>query len=291
MSAWIEQPTGLALTTEEANDVTVSNATRVIMLAGPSASGKTTLLATLYQQFLEGPYAGYLFAGSATLHGFEQRCSMARTSSDLQSPDTGHTSLSDGIKFLHLKVRKEGGQESIRDLLITDWSGEVFQLAKNSTEYCRSLTVLPRCDHVAIVVDGSQLAMVDGRHRAQADANMLLQRFLDSGMVGQKHLVDVIFTKWDIVKSSESTTDYEDFISNLQETFENQHGARVGRLQFRRVAARPTEITSGVTDGFGLDGLFRSWVEECPALVLSSSEITQELPVGREIDKYVWTHV
>ena len=46
----------------ECKHITRSNMTRVIVIAGEVESGKTTLLASIYSQFLKGPYSDYIFA-------------------------------------------------------------------------------------------------------------------------------------------------------------------------------------------------------------------------------------
>src|SRR5437660_1243890 len=67
MAAFVDLPTGEALTEAQATDVTREGLTRVVIIAGPTASGKTTILTTLFESFLEAPFANYLFAGSRTL--------------------------------------------------------------------------------------------------------------------------------------------------------------------------------------------------------------------------------
>ncbi len=50
----------------------------VIAIVGPSAAGKTSLIAGLYELFLRGPVGAFEFAGSKTLHAFEEVCHGAR---------------------------------------------------------------------------------------------------------------------------------------------------------------------------------------------------------------------
>src|SRR4051812_46965051 len=55
--------------------------TRIIAVIGPSDAGKTSLIASLYDLFQEGPVAGVEFARSRSLHAFERTCHDARAAS------------------------------------------------------------------------------------------------------------------------------------------------------------------------------------------------------------------
>ena len=57
---------GSELTLSEASTHARELTTRVVVLAGPVESGKTTILTSLYESFRKGPVAGHRFAGSAT---------------------------------------------------------------------------------------------------------------------------------------------------------------------------------------------------------------------------------
>src|SRR6188768_15789 len=65
---------GEALELEEAANICRKGQTKVVLLAGPRESGKTTIITSLYESFQDAPFGGYSFAGSETLVGFERRC-------------------------------------------------------------------------------------------------------------------------------------------------------------------------------------------------------------------------
>src|SRR5438046_759504 len=88
--AFVDLPSGEALTEAQASEVTRHGVTRVVVLAGPSGSGKTTVLTSLFEAFLEAPFGNFLFAGSRTLLGFERRCHDARVASGRTDPHTVH---------------------------------------------------------------------------------------------------------------------------------------------------------------------------------------------------------
>ncbi len=81
-------PAGSALAMEDTYSITSSEESKFIVLVGPSACGKTTLVTSLYQLFQKEPLGGFYFAGSQTLQGFEQRAFFTRTSSKLSNPQT-----------------------------------------------------------------------------------------------------------------------------------------------------------------------------------------------------------
>src|SRR5688572_25854125 len=61
---------GEYMSLDDAALITAENPTQVIVLAGPSASGKTTLLAGIFEKFSNQEMKKFLFAGSQTLPGF-----------------------------------------------------------------------------------------------------------------------------------------------------------------------------------------------------------------------------
>ncbi len=89
--ALVDLSTGLELDPISGMEITRAALTRVIVLAGSEASGKTTLLVSLYERFQEGAFTEYLFAGSRTLLGLEMRCHRARIQSGASKPDTERT--------------------------------------------------------------------------------------------------------------------------------------------------------------------------------------------------------
>src|SRR4051794_26972191 len=63
-SAFVDLPTGEALTEAQSAEITRQGITRVVIIAGPTGSGKTTILTSLYESFLEAPFGNFFFGGS-----------------------------------------------------------------------------------------------------------------------------------------------------------------------------------------------------------------------------------
>ncbi len=254
---------GEDLDPQSASRVTREALTRVIILAGPADSGKTTLLISVYDRFQRGEFAGYIFAGSQTLLGFERRCHFGRIASGRATPETPRTPQSLGHRFLHLRVRPADLACGAQDLLFSDMAGEWFRLARDSTEECKRLALLMRADHFVVLVDGAKLVEPEQRHAVANDASLLLRSCLDAGMLGVQSLVDVLFTKWDLVVTSGSTDEIERFTAGLRQRLQDRFAGRLQRLRLFEVAARPVP-ESRLEFAYGLPRVFPAWVEESP---------------------------
>ena len=126
---------------------------KVIVLAGAVESGKTTLVTTIYHLLNKGPLAGYWFAGSETLLGFEQRSYLARTSSDNVYARMGKTRRGILDAILHIKLCKCQSNMLV-DLLITDFSGEDFKSISGNVELAKAeFGAIKRADFIALLID------------------------------------------------------------------------------------------------------------------------------------------
>ena len=246
---------GDPMTLHEASVITVSGPSRLIVLAGERDSGKTTLLASLYENFLKGPFCGFLFAGSLTLPGFEQRCFDARVDSGRDAAHTPHTSLRLGLRVLHLDlVHQEAGHRW--NLLFGDLAGEWYRYSRESTADAQRLRVLHRADRVCLLLDGEKLANVVKRHGEVDDAEGTLRSLLEAEVLGSYSRIDVACSKWDLVHGDQAASRFVDLaFERIRGAFEKDFA----ELRFSRIAARPAEVTSAVPFGFGLAGLLERW--------------------------------
>ncbi len=72
---------GLSLSNDEVASISACEETLLYVVAGPHESGKTTLIASIWELFSISSLADFIFAGSKTLAGLERRCHYSRTSS------------------------------------------------------------------------------------------------------------------------------------------------------------------------------------------------------------------
>jgi hypothetical protein len=289
-SETMDLPDGADLSPDSAIVITRAFMTRLVILAGAPDSGKTTLLTSIYESFQWGPFAGYIFAGSRTLPGLERRCHLARIVSGRTIADTERTKPGQRHQLLHLRVRAQDLSKPAQDLLLSDLSGETFRLAKDSTEECKSLSILRRTDHFVLLLDGDKLARVESRAEAATDGAALLRSCLDAEMLGRHSLVDVLFTKWDLVQSCADKSGTKAYIAHIEEEMRRRFESRVGRLRFFQVAARPAE-GSELPFAYGLSEVLPSWVEETYASLGLRHQAFREPRWTGEFDRYLLTRL
>jgi hypothetical protein len=183
----------VALGLSQANDLRAERPATVVLLAGETSAGKTTLIVELFEQFLKGPFGGWGFAGSRTLRAIDERHGPSRASSGRGSPDTKRTP-DEGIAFLHLAL---SGDQRV-DLLLSDLSGELFQNIVDGASVGEQVPIALSCDVCVVLIDGSLMTSVSTRERAFSRARRLLGGLTQAGgLVGGTRVV-VAATKSDL---------------------------------------------------------------------------------------------
>lgn len=250
---------GGPLTAEDADEIVRESGGELVVLAGLEGTGKTTLLASVYEKFLTGEFAGCSFWKSRTLRAFEDRCHRARVIGGGTRPTTPRTEQSEGVQFLHLGVRASWRNPQGVTLLFADMAGEYFRRARDSAEECRRLTILRRTDHLVLLVDGQLLSDVRQRHVALRDAKLLLRRFVESEMVGKLTAIQVVVSKWDLVASGDGNTEVQDLLAQLEQEVRMALGQRVGSVWFGQAAASPV-AKPDLKLAYGVESMFKHWI-------------------------------
>ena len=279
---------GDELSLAEAREITRARRTQLVVIAGPVACGKTTMLASIYELFQKGKLGSLTFAGSRTLLAFEMCCHEARISSGRAVPETERTKWME-YHLLHLRMVHD---TACSDLLLTNISGEVFENIRDSSLECEKHTVFLRADRFAVVIDGAKLADSLLRPQVLSDAVGMLRRCLDTGMLGKHSYVDVVFAKWDLVtqwvaEDNKAQAHLDDIWANK---FVQPFEARLGILQRWHVAARPNPAgTSGLEFGHGLEHLLTAWAGSAPPSRIHIESGAQQEPC-RQIDRqlFIW---
>jgi hypothetical protein len=192
---------GTAVRPEETVKIMTKWQTRLVVLAGGPGSGRTTLMAALYQAFHGGHHADYDFAGSQTLPGLEALCYQARAESALGAPNTARTLPREGQTFFHLLLKDRRRETPVQSLLVGILAGEVFEAITDSYERLKELAFVRRADIFAIVLDGARLASSSERHGCATKARLVLRACLDSGHV-EPARIQLLTTKWDSVSAA-----------------------------------------------------------------------------------------
>lgn len=283
--AFVELFPGTELSAEDADVITLQWPAKLVVFAGAEASGKTTVIASIYERLSQGSLTGFRFAGSRSLLGFEQICHLNRLASGAPRSDTPRTVPTDRAAYYHIAVRGEG-ERSRRHILLSAVSGELYWLARNSREDCRRLTYLHRADVVVILIDGARIAVPEQRSNAQADASGILESFLDANMLSPSCRVGFVFSKLDrILAAGQSATA---FMKTTQDKFESRFGDRVQDLTFKQIAARPDASAAGLNDG--LDDAFGSWIAPTSPGDLATWRPTAPPDDAREFGKFGWRY-
>lgn len=258
-AAFIGLNSGEALSELEATLVARSEPSRVVVLAGPPGSGKTTILTSLFEEFLTAPFANYLFAGSRTLIGLERRCHDSRVNSGRPTAHTAHTPVRDVVEFLHLRVANARGQSNVPwNLLLSDVSGERFRHLRDSTTAVAQMGALRRADRLVLVIDGAKLVRPELRHSARTDARVLLRALMEANALSSSCRVDCVISKWDVVVSAEDQSLVMAFVEETKAALLSAVGSAL-TMAFFEVAARPE--SDQLPFAHGLPTLFRAWLE------------------------------
>jgi hypothetical protein len=254
--------TGLSLPAQGVSSLLKRSGSRVIGLIGPNESGKTSLLAGLYDLFQNGMVGRVAFAGSSTLISFEQACHHARAESRRDEPHFFRTNL--GLRtnpvdatFYHLDLKVP---EEIRPiaLLICDRAGEDYTAVTDDVTEAAGLFEIRRADTIAVLVNGKRLVNPEERHETKSMVLSIVQGLTDGGALQGYQQLAIVLTKKDAVEASEHSTralqDFGRIVSELRQQF----GKTFSSIEPFIVAASPKE--GEVDRGSGLADLLDYWL-------------------------------
>lgn len=277
---YIDLPQGKELNEAAASDLAKSRPVRWIVLAGPTDSGKTTLLTSLYELFQWRQVEKYIFAASNTLPGFEERCYLSRRASGNVEPHTQRTRYRGANPvFLHLRIRSIKGLRPFRDFLFTDVSGEMFEHARDSEAECKELTFLKRANHFLVFLDCEKGVQESTRWAMVEDGRALLRNCIDSQMIGSNCIVSFVWSRFDYFEAKKADNKHRRFRTDAEKQLRTTFGRQVPNLKFAEVAARPLKAPE-LRIGYGIQALLNEWATamriEAPDLFPTSYSGTRE---------------
>lgn len=255
---FIDLPRGKELSDAAALDLAKSRPVQWVVLAGPSDSGKTTLLTSLYELLQWRQVEGWAFAGSNTLPAFEERCYLSRRDSGNLVPHTQRTPYNGpDPQYLHLKIRSAERLRPFRDLLFTDVSGEMFEHARDSTIECKEMTFLKRASHFLLFLDSAKGVQQD-KWAMFEDGKALLRSCVDSEMIGVNCVVNVVWSRCDYFVAKKADDRHRVFRDEVEKQFKETFDHLIPKLMFSEIAARPLEAPAlGI--GYGVPALLKQW--------------------------------
>ena len=249
---------GEALNSSDIYRIAAKESTRMIVLVGPVASGKTTMETSLYQLFQNSPVNDFCFAGSYSLQGFEQRAFYTRIKSKGNEPTTQRTSLEDNQAFLHIRLWNRNNNV-ISNLILADISGEAFTNHIGQVDEAKiSFPFIERADYVVGIIDGEKLCNKKTRNSIVSEMIEMIRTFGDAELITDGCVLQIVFSKFDLFSKVEN----HDLIL---EKIKQQIVARLSELfmdiECYNVAAMPSTIDE-FSVGYGLEDLLQGWVRK-----------------------------
>lgn len=249
---------GKALRMEEAAAHMAKWDTQVVVLAGEVGVGKTTLLTVVFDKYSRGLYADHVFAGSRTLHGFEERIRTRRVDSWNQEARTDRTPYGAPDRFLHLAVAPENSLDRHKNLLMTDIAGEEFEAVRDHPLEAPLAPVLKRANHVGIAIDAFELADSARRNAPIFDAKQLIRGAAEVGLLDRAQGIQLVLTRLDraeATKRDEVIEVFEDLARQVEQVIPS-----VSSQLSTHVTAAKAAADGSFEAGLGVEGLFREWL-------------------------------
>ncbi|PDT32222.1 hypothetical protein CO671_29790 [Rhizobium sp. M10] len=228
---------------------------RLIAILGPGDTGKTSLIASLYDLFQMAPIATLDFAGSDTLHAFEQACHDARAESRRDVPFTERTPRGD-VRFYHIDLATAHGEKTA--ILLGDRAGEEYREAADDVGLTVNFKEVSRADCLTILVDGERLLDSGHRHNLKSSILMMMQAMHDGGILPIGVSLAIVLTKLDLIKGAEKQLRVERDFQNLCQTLQETFGEIFSRVGIFEVAAAPK--STALPRGTGVSALLQFWM-------------------------------
>jgi hypothetical protein len=252
--------------------------TRVLAIIGPTLSGKTSLIASLYESFQKPGVRVFQFARSRTLIAFEQACHDARAASRRPEPETEHTPhtpLPSGVSFYHLGLRN-GTTSRILNLLLADRTGEDYRSATDDPSVSSDFVEVKRADSLTLLVDGKLLLDRGARHNVRTEIELILQGLVDGEVISKTQRMSLVLTKLDLItrapveERQRTEHDFDALVEKVQRLF----GGFFAEIRPLKVAASPK--TNALPHGYGVPELLQFWTS--PLVVISSADAPMPKP-------------
>jgi hypothetical protein len=153
--------------------------------------------------------------GSKTLLGFAKRHRLALMSSGFAVPKTPRTSRADQVGYFHLAVRRAG--EGVRNLVMSDRSGEAYEAARIDTSLIGELTEFRQADRIVFLLDAPKLTSLETRATYSRQFKQMIHALRDNGALSQASELEVLATKMDIIEASAKSGELKAFLTQFEE--------------------------------------------------------------------------
>jgi len=251
------------LTPEDASQLLRAGSARVIAVIGPSDAGKTSLIASLYDLYQEGPVAGTEYARSRTLHAFERTCHDARAACRRGTPHSNRTPLGE-VRYYHLDLGGGPAADGLA-LIIGDRAGEDYRNSTDDVSTVGGFQEVRRADSITVLVDGERLLDSGKRHNARSDTLLILRALVDGGAIDSGQRLALVLTKLDAVLATDSENRAESFFTSMLDKVRGSFGDNFSEITAFRVAASPKNEQA--KRGTGVAELLSFWIQPRPPVV------------------------
>lgn len=250
----IPLPIGRELSADATYPLSAAEKSRFFVIVGATGSGKTTLVTSIYHEFLFGHHKNkYLFAGSKTLAAFEERSYYVRTTSMHSNVEMRRTPRGSIDSILHLRIKRcETGR--IENLLLSDFSGEDYSaISANVTAAKEDFQILKSAKHIVVLLDGEKIAVSKFRLAELQRAIHILRTFYDANLIKSGAQIIIAISKYDLVFAANNDA-LSRFIDNIIRRVIEQIPELEGRCTLHSIASMPND-TSQFEVGYGIDEL------------------------------------
>ncbi len=254
----LEISSGEAFTIADVDAFLCERPATVVALVGDADSGKSTLVCSIYDRALHGPFADRLSSGIRTIIALERRAHHERLDSGMQIPDTMRTPISEGLQFFHFAFSSMDDPSVREDILISDRAGELYNRARGNPEIVAELNEFPKADVVSILLDGGRMAVPEERSGAMQAVRQSLRLLSDTGAVDKSSAVQVVTTKQDLLQAAGDWNTFQTRLDEFRGQLVKDFGGRVASLEFFTVSARDPKRV--LDRAFGVDALMLSWL-------------------------------
>lgn len=248
-------PDARPLDSEGTNKILAMLPSRMIGVIGVHDSGKTSVIAGLFDLFQSGAVSDCTFAGSSTLHGLEIICHDSRVASERNEPHSERTKRGE-VRFYHLDMLQDG---ALRSLLIADRSGEEYEEVADLAANADGMFELRRADVITILVDGRRLATPSDRADVIGALPLIIRGMVENGAFMRKPSLAVVLTKNDVVQASPRKErveqDFRAIAAGLKEEFAEHFG------EFGSFITCASPADTNLSRGAGLDEMLGFWMK------------------------------
>lgn len=249
----------------------------MVMVAGPYASGKTTLMVMMYHLFREGLNKKLRFRGSRTMRGYWKRSEKLMQYSANEKPEVDRTSLGFSDNFLHLSL--VDSEENERDVVFVDIPGEVFDEEEEVKELEELFSDI---ENMIIVMDMQKIQNSSERRIVALNTKAMMSNLIKYRILSKSTSLQIACTKMDSIKGVEDLEQCKGYINKVFSEIEKNYADKVGSLSIHFVSA--LDLDDEEECGH-LEEILEHCVSKCSASVERTAEIDLNY-LPREIDKF-----